>query len=132
MSGGIDVLDRAVAALRAAGVAEAQARPLSRLDGKDGVVVRMMPPITRRTYFDGSRMVDCPLQVIAKSLDELAAMETCEKAARILCSADLSSANGSYRSIDGAEPDGGAERLSVGSDGRFVWAARVVVKMIRE
>lgn len=130
MTDGIDICERAAEALRAAGI-EAQARPLARLDGKDGTVVRLMPSVTRRQYMDGRRLLDCYVQVVSKSLDEYGAMETCDEAARVLRSADLASANGSYELCGLAEQDGDVERLGVGTDRRFVWGVRLVAKIIR-
>ena len=70
----MDLCDRAVAALRAAGT-EVLGQRIDRLSGKDGTVVRMMPPRTRATYFDGSRRIDCTLQVISKRLDPVEAAD---------------------------------------------------------
>ncbi len=129
----IDICERAVDALRRAGI-DALGQRLDRVTGKDGVVVRMMPPRTVASYFDGSRRIDCTLQVIAKSLDPVEAMAECERAADAIRAADLSSANGSYELADQAspaEPDGDIEELAVGTDRRHVWAARLVVQIIR-
>lgn len=134
MADSIDIVDRAVDALAAAGI-EALGQRIDRLTGKDGTVVRMMPPRIVATYFDGSRRIDCTLQVISKRLEgPAAAMEECDRAADALCAADLSSANGSYELADAAEPaerDGDVEELAVGTDSRHVWAARVLVRIIR-
>ena len=134
MADAIDIVDRAVDALAAAGI-EVLGKRIDRLAGKDGTVVRMMPPRTVATYFDGSRRIDCTLQVISKRLEGAAeAMSECDRAAEALCAADLSSANGSYELVDAAEPaerDGDVEELSVGTDRRHVWAARVLVRIIR-
>lgn len=132
MTEAIDICEVAAAALRAAGMAEAKAQPLTSLDRKDGVVVRLMPPVTRRTYMDGSRLIDCTMQVIAKGLDEYAPMDACERAARVLTGADLSSANGSYEAVGLAEQDGDVERLGIGADRRHVWAVRVREQIIRQ
>lgn len=130
----MDLCDRAVAALREAGM-EVLGQRIDRLSGKDGTVVRMMPPRTRATYFDGSRRVDCTLQVISKRLDPVEAADECDRAAGILCEADLSSANGSYALADAAVPaerDGDVEEMTVGADRRHVWQARVTVQVIRQ
>ena len=129
----IDICERAVDALKKAGI-DALGQRIDRITGKDGVVVRMMPPRTVATYFDGTRRIDCTLQVIAKSLDPIEAMAACECAVEALRSADLSSANGSYELADPAypaEPDGDVEELAVGTDRRHAWAARLVVQIIR-
>ena len=129
----IDICTRAVDALKAAGI-DALGQRIDRITGKDGVVVRMMPPRTVATYFDGTRRIALTLQVIAKDLDPLKAMAECERAVEVLRTADLSSANGSYELADPAypaEPDGDIEELSVGTDRRHVWAARLVVQIIR-
>lgn len=126
----IDICERAVEALRAAGV-EVTGQRLDRITGKDGTVVRMMPPRTVATYFDGSRRIDCTLQVISKSLDPVEAMAECERASDALRAADLSSANGSYEVAAPAEPDGDIEELAVGTDRRHVWAVRLIVQIIR-
>ena len=129
----IDICERAVDALKKAGI-DALGQRIDRITGKDGVVVRMMPPRTVATYFDGTRRIDCTLQVIAKSLDTIEAMAACERAVEALRSADLSSANGSYELADPAypaEPDGDVEELAVGTDRRHAWAARLVVQIIR-
>lgn len=133
MTEAIDICDVAAEALRDGGIDGAKALPLSRLDKKTGVVVRLMPLVTRRTYMDGSRQLDCYLQVVAKGDvgDEYGPMDTCERAARVLCAADLSSRNGSYVLCGDAEQDGDVERLGIGTDGRHVWASRVVAKIIR-
>lgn len=128
---GIDICEVAAGALRAAGMEGVTTQPLSRLDGKDGVVVRLMPSVTRRTYMDGRRQLDCYVQVIAKGLDEYGPMELCDEAARVLRSADLSSTNGSYEACGAAEQDGDVERLAIGTDRRHVWAVRLVTKIIR-
>lgn len=130
MEDAIDICEVAARALRGAGI-DAQARLLSAVDGKDGVVVRLMPSVTRRTYMDGRRQLDCRVQVVAKSLDEYGAMDLCERAARALCSEVLASDNGSYEVVGLAEQDGDVERLAVGTDRRHVWAVRVVAKIIR-
>ena len=126
----IDICERAVEALRAAGV-EVTGQRLDRITGKDGTVVRMMPPRTVATYFDGSRRIDCTLQVISKSLDPVEAMAECERASAALRAADLSRANGSYEVAAPAEPDGDIEELAVGTDRRHVWAVRLIVQIIR-
>lgn len=130
MSEAIDICEVAAAALRAAGIG-AQASPLSRLDGKDGVVVRLMPSATVVTYMDGGRLIDCRFQVVAKSLDEYGAMDACERAARVLTGADLASANGSYEICGEAEQQGDVERVALGTDRRYVWAVRLTAKIIR-
>ena len=127
----IDICEVAARALCEAGI-PAKALPLTAIDGKDGVVVRLMPSVTRRTYMDGSRLLTCYVQVVAKSLDEYGAMDTCERAARILTGADLSSANGSYEVVGLAEQDGDVERLAIGADRRRVWAVRVAAQIIRQ
>ena len=126
----IDICERAVEALKADGM-DVLGQRIDRLNGKDGTVVRMMPPRTRATYFDGSRRVDCTLQVIAKRLEPLEAMAECERAVSALRAADLSSANGSYEIVAQAEPDGDIEEMTVGADRRHVWQARVVAQIIR-
>lgn len=129
----IDICERAVDALKKAGI-DALGQRIDRITGKDGVVVRMMPPRTVATYFDGTRRIDCTLQVIAKSLDPIEAMAACERAVEALRAADLSSVNGSYELADPAypaEPDGDVEELAVGTDRRHAWAARLVVQIIR-
>lgn len=131
MTESIDIVDRAMDALEAAGI-EVLGQRIDRLSGKDGTVVRMMPPRTRATYFDGTRRIDCTLQVIAKRLDPIEAADACDRAASVLCAADLSSANGSYELVDaGAERDGDIEEMAVGTDRRQVWAVRVIVRIIR-
>lgn len=135
MSETIDICERAAEALRASGMDCVHAQRLDRITGRDGVVVRMMPPRTVATYFDGTRRIDCTLQVIAKSLDPTEAMAECDRASEILRSADLSSANGSYELADPAypaEPDGDVEELAVGTDRRHVWAIRLVIQIIRQ
>lgn len=126
----IDICTRAVDALKAAGIA-ALGQRIDHITGKDGVVVRTMPPRTVATYFDGSRRIDMTLQVIAKSLDPVEAMAACERASDILRAADLSSANGSYELAAPAEPDGDMEEITVGTDRRHVWAVRLVAQIIR-
>lgn len=128
----IDICEVAAEALRAAGI-DAQARPLSALDGKDGTVVRLMPSVTRRSYMDGTRLLDCYVQVASKGEpgDEYGPMDVCERAARVLESADLSSRNGSYEIAGLAEQDGDTERVTIGTDMRHVWAIRIVAKIIR-
>lgn len=131
MTEAIDIVERAVDALGAAGI-EVLGQRIDRLSGKDGTVVRMMPPRTRATYFDGTRRVDLTLQVVAKRLDPVEAADACDRAASALCSADLSSANGSYELVDaGAERDGDIEEMAMGADRRSVWSARVVVPVTR-
>lgn len=131
MSRALDICEVAAKALRGGGI-DAKARPLSAIDKKDGTVVRLMPSVTRRTYMDGTRLLDCHLQVVSKALDEYAPMDTCERAARILESADLESDNGSYEIVGLAEQDGDIERLAIGTDMRHVWAVRIVAKIIRQ
>ncbi len=126
----IDICEVAAAALRGAGI-DAKAQPLTAVDGKDGTVVRLMPSVTRSTYMDGSRLLDCYVQVVSKSLDEYEAMDVCERSARVLTGADLSSGNGSYEIVGPAEQDGDVERVAVGTDRRRVWAVRIVAKIIR-
>lgn len=130
MSEALDICEVAARALRGGGI-DAKARPLSAIDRKDGTVVRLMPSVTRRTYMDGTQLLDCRLQVVSKALDEYGPMGTCERAARILESADLSSANGSYEIVGLAEQDGDIERVAIGTDMRHVWAVRIVAKIIR-
>lgn len=133
MADAIDIVDRAVDALEAAGI-EVLGQRIDRLTGKDGTVVRMMPPRTVATYFDGSRRIDCTLQVICKRLDPAEAMAECDRAAEALRAADLSSACGAYQLADPGAPserDGDVEELSVGADRRHVWASRVIVQIIR-
>lgn len=127
----VDLCERAADALRAGGV-DATTKRIDRLSGKDGTVVRMMPPRTRATYFDGSRRIDYTLQVISKSLDPMEAMATCERATEVLRAADLASANGSYEALAQAEPDGDVEEVAVGADMRHVWCARLTVQTIRQ
>nr|UWH96134.1 MAG: hypothetical protein [Bacteriophage sp.] len=69
----IDICARAVEELKSAGM-DVLGQRIDRMTGKDGIVVRMMPPRTVATYFDGSRRVNCTLQVIAKNLDPIEAM----------------------------------------------------------
>ena len=69
MSEALDICEVAARALRDGGI-DAKARPLSAIDKKDGTVVRLMPSVTRRTYMDGTRLLDCYLQVVSKALDE--------------------------------------------------------------
>ena len=131
MSEALDICEVAARALRGGGI-DAKARPLSAIDKKDGTVVRLMPSVTRRTYMDGTRLLDCCLQVVSKALDEYEPMGTCERAARILEAADLSSGNGSYEIVGLAEQDGDIERVAIGADMRHVWAVRIVAKIIRQ
>lgn len=128
----IDICSKAVEALKTAGMDGVLGQRIDRMTGKDGVVVRMMPPRTVATYFDGSRRVNCTLQVISKNLDPIVAMSECERASDILRAADLSSGNGSYEVAAPAEPDGDIEEITVGTDRRHVWAARLVVQIIRQ
>lgn len=130
MAEGIDLCDRAVDALREAGM-DVLGQRIDRITGKDGTVVRMMPPRTLAEYFDGSRRVNATLQVIAKRLDPVEAMAECERASEVLRGSDLDSANGSYEVAVPAEPDGDMEELAVGSDRRHVWAVRLAVQIIR-
>ncbi len=135
MSEGIDICDRAAEALRAAGIDAVLTQRIDRITGKDGVLVRMMPPSTVATYFDGTRRINCTLQVIAKSLDPTEAIAICDKACDVLKTADLTSKNGSYELADPAypvEPDGDVEELAVGVDRRHVWAIRLVCQIIRQ
>ena len=128
----IDICEVAADALAEAGIA-AKARPLSAIDGKSGTVVRLMPSVARRTYMDGSRLLDCYVQVVSKGEpgDEFEPMDVCERAARVLESADLQSRNGSYEIAGLPEQDGDVERVAVGTDMRHVWAVRIVAKIIR-
>lgn len=128
----IDICEVAADALAEAGIA-AKAQPLTAIDGKSGTVVRLMPSVARRAYMDGSRLLDCYVQVVSKGEpgDEFGPMDVCERAARALESADLSSRNGSYGIVGLAEQDGDAERVAVGTDMRHVWAVRIVAKIIR-
>ncbi len=130
MGEALDICEVAAKALRAGGI-EAKARPLSAIDKRDGTVVRLMPSVTVRTYMDGTRLLDCYLQVVSKALDEYEPMDTCERAARILETSDLSSENGSYEIVGLAEQDGDIERVAIGTDMRHVWAVRIVAKIIR-
>lgn len=132
MDEAIDICEVAARLLREAGIASARAQPLTAIDKKDGVVVRLMPSVTRRTYMDGSRLLDCYVQVVAKSLDEYEPMDACERAARVLTSSDLSSENGSYEIVGLADQDGDVERLGIGTDRRHVWAVRIVAQIIRQ
>lgn len=130
MGEALDICEVAAKALRAGGI-EAKARALSAIDKRDGTVVRLMPSVTVRTYMDGTRLLDCYLQVVSKALDEYEPMDTCERAARILETSDLSSENGSYEIVGLAEQDGDIERVAIGTDMRHVWAVRIVAKIIR-
>lgn len=131
MSETVDLCERARDALLAAGMRGVHAERLDRVKGKDGVVVRPLPPAVRREYYDGTRLVDYRFQVVAKSLDAIEAMGLCDEALRALRSADLASGNGSYEAVGRPEPDGDVEELAVGEDGRHVWAARLVQKIRR-
>lgn len=131
MSEAIDICDRAADALRKAGI-EVLGQRIDRLTGKDGSVVRMMPPRTLARYFDGSRRMEATVQFIAKRLDPTEAMAECERASDALQAADLESANGSYRLVSQAEPDGDMEELAVGADRRHVWAVRLTAQIIRD
>lgn len=135
MNEGIDLCERAADALRSAGINTAITQRIDRITGKDGVVVRMMPPVTVATYFDGTRRINCTIQVIAKSLDPTESISICDKACEVLRTADLSSKNGSYEPADSsypAEPDGDVEELAVGIDKRHVWAIRMSCQIIRQ
>lgn len=129
----IDICEVAARALAEAGI-PAKALPLTAIDKREGTVVRLMPSITRRTYMDGTRLLDCYVQVVAKGApgDEYGPMDTCERAARALESADLSSGNRSYEIVGLAEQDGDIERVAIGTDMRHVWAVRIVAKIIRQ
>ncbi|HIS39955.1 MAG TPA: hypothetical protein IAC12_03820 [Candidatus Aphodovivens avistercoris] len=130
MTEAIDICERAADALRGAGM-DALGTRIDRITGKDGVVVRMMPSRTLEHYLDGSRLVECVLQVVSKRLNPADAMADCERASDALRAADLSSANGSYAVVLPAEPDGDMEELAVGEDRRHVWAVRLAVQIMR-
>lgn len=129
MTDAMDIAERALDALRAAGM-RVEGTRLDRLTGKDGSVVRALPSRVLAAYFDGSRREECALQFVCKSLDPVEAMAECERASRVLRDADLESANGSYALVGRPEPDGDMEELAVDAM-RHVWAARLAVQIIR-
>lgn len=131
MSRTVDICKRALAALHAGGMPQLLGERIDRLTGKDGVVIRMLPPHTVATYFDGTRRMDYTLQVIAKSLDPLEAMSLCEQACEILRTADLSSANGTYELAASAEPVSDIEEITIGADRRHVFCVRLTAQIIR-
>lgn len=131
MTDTVDICERAVDALRAAGVVDARGTRIGALTGKDGIVVRLMPPTTLARYFDGSRRLQLTLQVISKRLDATEAMADCEHASGILMGADLASANGSYELATAPEVDGDIEQLALDADLRHVYAVRLACQAIR-
>lgn len=121
---GIDICERARDALAAAGMDDVHVRRLDALTGREGVVVRLMPSRTVRSYYDGTRDVACTFQALAKYRDALRAMNAVDEVAEVLRHADLSSANGSYSLAGQPEQQGYPEEVAVAEDGMHVWAAR--------
>ncbi len=64
--------------------------------GKDGVCIRPVQGTTVKQYFDGSREITQPYQVIVRDRSELKAMQVCQDIADRLMRERLESANGSY------------------------------------
>ena len=125
---GVDICERARDALVEAGFADVHARRLDALTGREGVVVRLMPSTTQRTYYSGARDVTCYFQVVSKRRDPLQAMNDCHAAAEALPLADLASRNGSYEVSGPAEVDQDAQEVAA-DQGMHVWAARFRVAM---
>ena len=121
---GIDICERARDALSAAGLKGASVKRLDALTGRGGIVVRLMPSTTQRTYYNGSRDVLCYFQVVSKRRDPLQAMNDCQAAEETVPMADLASRNGSYEISGPAEVDSVAQEVAVGHDGMHVWAVR--------
>lgn len=121
---GIDICERARDTLEAAGMRGVLVRRLGALSGREGAVVRLMPSATVATYYDGTRDVELPLQVVSVRRDPLAAMADCDLASEVLPLADLASANGSYDLAGPVETDGQPEDSGVTDNGMHVWTVR--------
>ena len=132
MTDAVDICERACDALRDAGMADVRGTRMNALSGKDGLVVRQMPPVTLARYMDGTRRVELRVQVVSKRLDPVEAMSDCERAASALQDADLSSANGSFELVGAPEVDGDTEQLALDADLRHVFAVRLACQATRQ
>ena len=82
--------------LREAGFADASTRKLAELK-RGGIAVRRLPYTVIDSYFDGTRCLAYPIQVVVAREGELQAIDECCAIADLLPMADLRSENGTYR-----------------------------------
>lgn len=75
-----DVTAAVIGVLEGAGLAPVYARRLSRMDGREGLVVRPGSVRTARRYIDGSREAVLPVRVICKRRSAADAMGDAEAA----------------------------------------------------
>ena len=125
----LDVCEVIRDALEAKGFENVYLKRLGELTGREGIVVRPVSPSVSRRYADRSWSTDFIVNVMCRYRSESEAMAACYAVASAIDSAQLESANGSYKWTSTGvytEP----QELVLDEANMYVWAVqfRVVIE----
>ena len=123
----IDLCERAARLLTESGLEGVSLRRLDEITGKEGIVVRRMPSTVSESYYDGTRVLDAPYEVIVRRRSEERAMEECSLAAEMLEGVTLESSNGSYRpsGTDGQQVYTAPQEMALEEANFYAWHVRM-------
>lgn len=107
---------------------DAHVKRLDAFTGKEGVCVRRLPSSAAAKYMNRKRCVGYLYQVVVRRRSEREAMEECEDIARILESARVESANGSY-GFTSQEVYTEPQELEIDEAGFYAWHVRMIASI---
>lgn len=123
----VDLIDRYSTALAANGHPNIKKR-FDTLAGKEGVCIRPLPATIKQMYYDGTKEMDYPFQVIVRRRSEEAAMAECCEIEELLDGMTVPSANGSYR-IAGCNVYTASQEMKLDEANYYAWHVRFIAEI---
>lgn len=123
----MDLIDRYSEALAEHGYPNIKKR-FDTLAGREGICIRPLPSTVTQSYYDGTREVDAPFEVIVRRRSEEAAMAECCDIEELLDGMAVPSANGSYR-IAGCSVYTASQEMRLDEANYYAWHVRLMAQI---